>query len=436
MASTAASSAGGKRAGSGWAAAIDVGASKAAVLIGELDPMGDLLVRGLGLQSPRRNNQGTPADFDAAARALRVALDQAERMSGVFIDTAIASYSGPGVRSTRVFGAAKLFRPAVDRDDVRAALAAARDAAAANGRVALHVAPVCYHVDDGPPLHDPRGERGRTLSADVLVVTAPAAAVEGLEELGREAGVRLTRIVAAPYAAGLGGLSPEEREQGRVLLDLGAGATGLAAFRDGALLHCETIPLGGLRITEEVAAQFGTSFAAAERAKIAFGGVLGPEVRGVRFELPRLGPQGRLEASSLDVDTLQRLMAPAIREIFERAHKRSRAAGLDLDLASRLALCGGGALLAMAPALAEQVFACPVEVCHVEGLELTPKAAAAPAFAVAGGLLRYALHRPPEAAAPARTRSSRSRGALPPMAEGPSVRGAVGKAWGWLRENL
>lgn len=426
----------GKRTGAAWAAAVDVGFSKAAVLVGELDPMGDLLIRGLGVQSPRRNAAGAPSDFDAAARALRVAVDQAERMSGLFIETAIASYSGPGVRSSRIFGATKLLRPVVDREDVRAALAAARDAALSPGRVALHVVPICYHLDDGPPVHDPRGKRGKTLSADVLVVSAPLAAIQGLEELAREAGLRLSHVVAAPYAAGLGGLSPEDREEGVLLLDIGAGSTGLVAFRDGVLLHSETLPLGGVRVTEELAAQFGTTFAAAERAKVAFGNLAGSDARGVQFETPRLGAEGRLEAASLDADTLQRLISPALREILTRSAKRAAVAGLDADTTPRLVLSGGGALLAQATALAEQVFGRPAEVAHVEGLELTPRAAAAPAFAVAGGLLRYALNRPPEAAVPVSSRAAPVAGLAPRGGDASAVREAVGRAWGWLRENL
>lgn len=418
-----------------WAAAIDVGVSKCAVMIGSLTSEGDLLARGIGVQSARRGPRGAPSDFDAAARCLRVALDQAERASGLVVETAAASYSGPGVRSARAHGATKLLRGVVDARDAKAALDAARDAVCEAGRVALHVAPICYRIDDGPPLADPRGKSGHRLEAQVLVVTAPQGAISGMEDLAREAGLRLSRVVAGPYSAGLACTAPAQRHEGALVIDLGASTTGIAAFAGAGLVFCETLPIGGARLSEDLASQFGTSFAAAERAKVAYGGQAGLAARGVRVEVPRLGADGRLEPALVDPSALHSLLSPMLVQIFERVGERIAKAGFVSEDFQSIALTGGGALLAGAGPAAQRCLNIPAEIAVVDGLEASAHAEAAPIFASAAGLLRWALDRPAEAnlgtgLAPKPPRSSKS------AIVSPAPDGAVGKAWEWLKENL
>ncbi len=418
-----------------WAAAVDVGVSKCAVMIGSLNNEGDLLARGIGVQSARRGPRGAPSDFDAAVRSLRVALDQAERASGLVVETAAAAYSGPGVRSARAHGATKLLRGVVDARDAKAALDAARDAVCEAGRIALHVAPICYRIDDGPPLADPRGKSGKRLEAEVLVVTAPQMAIIGMEDLAREAGLRLSRVVAGPYCAALACTAPAQRREGALLIDLGASATGIAAFAGAGLVFCETLPTGGARFSEDLAAQFGTSFAAADRAKVAYGGQAGLAARGVRVEVPRLGSDGRLEPSMVDPAALHSLLAPMLSQIFERVAGRIAQAGFVPEDFQSIALTGGGALLAGATSAAQRCLGIPAEIAAVDGLESAEEAEAAPTFSAAAGLLRWALDRPAEATLGTGLASKPSRPTKRTSVPIAPER-AVGRAWDWLRENL
>lgn len=418
-----------------WAAAIDIGLSKCAVMIGSLDSEGDLLPRGIGVQSARRGPRGEPCDFDAAARCLRVALDQAERASGLVVETALAAYCGPGIRSTRAHGITKLLRGVVDARDAKAALDAARDAACDPGRAALHVVPLCYRIDDGPPMADPRGKTGQRLAAEVLVVTAPQAAIAGIEDLARDAGLRLTRVIAGPYATGLACTAPAQRQEGALVIDLGASATGIAAYVGAGLVHCETLPVGGARLSEDLAGQFGTSFAAAERAKVAYGGQAGLAARGVRVEIPRLSADGRLEAALVDPAALHSLLNPMLSHVFELVAARIAKAGFVAQDFQSVAVTGGGAMLANACAAAQRCLGIPAEIAIVDGLEAGEHGANAPIFSTCAGLLRWALDRPIEAslgqAHPPKANKKALRPAAPPAPER-----AVGRAWEWLRENL
>ena len=85
-------------------AALDVGVSKTVCLAARRDPVLDmhpdrpLRVLGVGHQTAPAIASGKPADFDACARAIHVALEEASLMSGAAIKRVVASYSGPDPR--------------------------------------------------------------------------------------------------------------------------------------------------------------------------------------------------------------------------------------------------------------------------------------------------------------------------------------------------
>ncbi len=393
-------------------ASLDVGVSKTVCLAARRDPVLDLhperplRILGVGVQSAPAVASGKPADFDACARAIRVAIDQAERMAGEPITRVTASYAGPGVSARIVRGAARVRTPVVTERDVQAALNAAIQASPAPGKTILYVSPLRYALDDGAPTAAPLGKQARMLAVEACIVTAPLDAIEALVACVREAGAEVEDVVAAPYAAGLGALTREERRDGALVLDLGAGATGLAAFAAEGLVHAETIPLGGVRMTRDLAHRLQTTFAAAERAKLVYGNVGAGFDPRESVETPRLGLDGRLEPAMALKGAIAEALHPRFHEILLAARDRLAAAGLTGPQGpGRAVLIGGGALLPGARERASDILGMPVrlgqpfELCGFETGE------AGPAYSAAAGVLRWRLdhaddeagHSPPDA---------------------------------------
>lgn len=421
-------------------AAVDFGASKVSCLIGRASE-DSLAITGVGLSKPQTGADGAPLDFDACARAIRIAVDQAERMAGETISTVAASFTGKGLSSRHVAAHVQLAPGPITPKLVRAALAAAlEEASPAAGRVILHAVPLGYRVDDGALVADPRGLSGRRLSAELTVVTAPTAAVQALIDCVTEAGLRLTRIVAAPYAAGLAVLSPEECLAGAAVLDLGAAQIGAAAFVNGALVMCEGAAGGGATLTTDIAARLGSTFAAAERAKLAYGAFTDGPPSENPVEIARLGGDGRLEAATVSRGVIIEAMGPRLEEMLAAA--KARLAPLfsrDPARPWRVAVSGGCAQLTGMRDLAEHILGKPVRAGRPVGFGALDDGGRALAFTVAAGLMRYELIGPPEArpdsveiaAEPARPAPERKAPAL-----GGRVSGAMGKAWAWLKENF
>ncbi|GIK48926.1 MAG: cell division protein FtsA [Hyphomonadaceae bacterium] len=417
-------------------AALDVGVSKTVCLAARRDPVLEmhperpLRVLGVGLQTAPAIASGKPADFDACARAIQVAIEEASAMAGAPIKRVVASYAGPGMRAEIVRGAVRVKRGTVTGADVENVLNAAMKSLPTPQISFLHVEPLSYSIDDGEPIADPHGHPGRMLSVEACVVTAPTEALNALRACVQEAGAEVEDIVAAPKAAGIAALTPEEREEGVLVIDLGAGATGVSVFVQDTLVHAETISLGGVRLTRDLAAKLRTTFAAAERIKLHYGAVAGACDPSEAVQAPRIGEDGRLEASTTLRGTIIETLSPRLREMLLLVRERlSRAGFTREDGPQRVVLVGGGALTPGIRELAIETLGMPVRVGRPFELCGFDHGDAGPAYAVAAGMLRHRFDNP--------SLEDVEQGFQPSLAHlAAMMRDTARGAWTWLRENF
>jgi cell division protein FtsA len=418
------------------AAALDVGISKTVCLAARRDPVLELhperplRVLGIGVQTAPAVASGKAADFDACSRAIRVAIDEAASMAGAPITRVVASYSGPGISSRIVRGAARVRGVVITERDVEAAVTAAMQAAPTPQLSFLHVETLRFVIDDGAPVADPHGLSGRMLAVDACVVTAPTDALNALKACIRQAGAEVEEMMAAPYAAGLSALTSEERASGALVLDLGAGALGMAVFAAEGLVYAETVSVGGVRLTRDLAMKLETSFAAAERVKLAFGAVGDGFDPREAVQAPRLGADGRLEAATTLRSVISDTLTPRLVEMLLLARDRLVRAGFGGAAGpQRVVLVGGGALIPGVRDLAAATLGMPVRVGRPFELCGFDHSEAGPAYAAPAGLLRWRLDHP--------TLADVEESYAPSLREAATVmRAAAGRAWGWLRENF
>ena len=416
------------------AAALDVGVSKTVCLAARRDPMLDLhperplRVLGVGHQTAPAVASGKAGDFDTCARAIRVAVDEAAAMAGAPIKRVVASYSGPGISSQIVLASARVRGRTVASRDVENVIAAAMQAAPTPELSVLHLEPLRYYVDDGELITDPHGHSGKVLSLEACIVTAPTEAINALKSCIALAGAEVEELMAAPKAAALAALTPDERAQGALVVDLGAGAMGLAAVVGDGLVYCETVPVGGVRLTRDLASRLQTTFAAAERVKLNFSAVAGACDPREAVATPKLGSDGRLEASTTLRGVIADTITPRLYEMLLTARERlSRAGFSGANALERAVLVGGGAAIPGVRDLAVEALGMPVrlgrpfELCGFDHGEVGP------AYAASAGLLRHRLDTP--------ELNDADQGFS--LAQfGRFMRNAARGAWTWLRDNF
>jgi cell division protein FtsA len=414
--------------------AIDVGAGKIACLVARAAAEGPIDVLGAASVAVRSD-----VESEARPRLVRVALDQALRMAGDVWPPFGAAYAGADLKSVHATGTARIRSGAVTPRDVAAAIAAARAEVSLAQRRLLHAAPIAYYIDDGEPVADPRGLTGAILHAEVCLAHAPADAVAALEAILETAGARPAFMVAAPFAAGYGVLTAEERETGAVVVDLGEAGVGLGVFRGGGLAWAETLPGCGLRLTQDLAARLGTTLPVAERAKRLYGGLAGEHDAGEAVEIPVLGDDGRLTPGVALRGAFAEALGPWLEETFARIAARldeAGAAGLPV------ALTGGVSQTQGLRALAACALSRPVRIASLAGFGGLDESASAGAFATAAGLIRCAVTRPalPRPARPAPVRAQPAPQPLPQPQPEPATQISVGArargAVAWIKENF
>ncbi|MFQ5563141.1 MAG: cell division protein FtsA [Parvularculaceae bacterium] len=375
-------------------AALDIGAAKTACFIASLSTGYDGAVEaevigvghyGAGLRS--ESNQR----LDVAEKAVRAAVDAAERMAGTHIRDVHVAVSGRRLLCTRVCVDLELYGGCVTEEDIGDSLAEGSKIAAPEGVAGLHSLPISFTVDDGDPIVDPRGYCGRQLTTRMLEIGARESALANLSAAIERCGLRPAAFVASPCAAAEAVLIEDEKELGVILIDIGARTTAYAVYDDGALVDCGGVPVGGGHITSDIAQMFGAPLAHAERMKSLNGSALigaGDDHRFVEF--PTLGGGELARISRAD---LSAVITPRLEEIFELVEAKLPERDAPYNALRRAVLTGGGSLLVGAREVGERVLGVKTRLGRPIALAGAPEAVSAPAFAVCAGMVQYAARR-------------------------------------------
>jgi len=381
-------------------AALDVGSSKVVCLIGRLRPHSpqQVLTRrshsveviGFGHTVARGTKAGTVVNLVQAEGAIRRAVDAAERMASVEIESVVLSVSS-GRPTSELFAAEiEILGSAVSENDIARVLAAGGRHSLRDGRAVLHSLPVGYSIDGVSGIRDPRGMLGSRFGVDMHVATTDVAAARNLMLAVERCHLDVEAMAASPYVAGLAVLADDEADLGAAVVDMGAGTTTIAAFQAGRLVHVDGFALGGHHVTMDLARGLNARVADAERIKTLYGTVLsgGSDERDM-ITVPPLEEHEREQAQLVSRATLVSIIKPRVEEILEMVRDRLSACPIGSDRRGHVVLTGGASQLNGLPELAARLIGRPVRLGRPLGIAGAPDAAKGPAFAVAAGLLVY-----------------------------------------------
>src|SRR4029078_9623570 len=194
---------------------------------------------GLGVAESRGIRRGVVVNLEAAVDSIKKAIDEAELMGGVEMDSVHLALSGPHVKGFNsrgvIAGAGK--NREITREDVRRALEAAEAVSLTTGREILHVLPQDFVVDEQDGIGAPVGMTGARLEVNVHVVTGAVSSTQNLIACGNRAGVTVADTVIEQLAASESVLTQDEKELGVALVDIGGGTTDIALYDRGRLLR-------------------------------------------------------------------------------------------------------------------------------------------------------------------------------------------------------
>ncbi|HEX7110562.1 MAG TPA: cell division protein FtsA [Aestuariivirga sp.] len=383
-------------------AALDIGSSKISCLIAETLPakhkmpgaseQKSLKILGLGHQVSRGVRNGSIVDVDEAERAIRLSVDAAERMAQQAISEVYVNVSGGRPQSTCYTGQIMIEGNAVSPRDLDTVIGSAVAQINPSRRTVLHLAPIQYHIDDASGIMAPLGMHGESLSIDLGVVTADSAHLRNLALAIERAHLSVKGYVIAPYAAGKAVLAEDEMVLGTVLIEMGGATTGISIFHEGNLVFADSIPVGGMHVTNDIARGLSTTIAHAERMKTLWGSAL-PTSTDERemLSVPLLGERGVETVQKVPRAMLTSIIRPRIDEIFELVAERLNQCPVAHLGGQRVVLSGGASQLTGVCEVASLWLGRQVRPGTPKPVSGMPDAGRNPGFSVAVGLLAYGL---------------------------------------------
>jgi len=416
-------------------AAVDLGASKVACFI--MKPEGvrradrSLTTAGVGYVQSHGIRGGTIVDMDEAAQAIAQAVERAETMAGVSVQGVTVSSAGGQLASHRLTAQISLGARPIAENDLARAIAQAMGNLRLTRRTPIHLRPVSWSVDGQKGVRDPRAMFGRSLGLDLLVVSMNEAVFHTLGHCVERAHLQFDGVVAAPLASSLASLEEDEMELGAICIDMGGGSTSVAVYSGGALIHIDSLAVGGAHVTQDVARGLSTSMAGAERIKTLHGSAIASSNEDREMiEAPPRGDDPGAGPVTAPRSLLKGIIAPRVEETLELLKERLKAAGALGQPGAGIVLTGGASQLAGVREVAVRVFDRPVRLGRPRRVPHLADAASGPAFCAAAGILHRAAFGPREVG-PRRQGSS----PRPPAVNDPRAN-VVSKAAAWLRDNL
>ncbi len=384
---------------SGIVTVLDVGSSKVCCVVAKLKPCDDgkllrgrshrIHVIGIGHQKSEGVKSGVVIDLDRAEHAIRLAVDAAERMAGLTVDSLIVNMTAGRLKSESFAATINLGGHEAGEGDIKRVLAAGAKQALKAEREVVHSLPVGFSLDGERGVRDPRGMVGDALGVDMHVVTGDSAPMRNLELAINRSHLSVERMVATPYASGLAALVDDELEMGAACIDMGGGTTTISVFNEGKFIHADAIAIGGNHVTLDLAKGLSTSISAAERLKVMHGSALpGSADDRDLVSVQPIGDESDV-AQQVPRAMMTRIIRARVEETLELLRERINKSGYGGLVGKRVVLTGGASQLAGLPEAARRILGRNVRIGRPLGVAGLPEAAKGQAFSVPVGLLIY-----------------------------------------------
>jgi len=364
---------------------VDIGTSKVVVAVAEVLPDGRFQLIGLGQADSEGLRKGVVVNIEATVQSIRKAVEEAELMAACHITDVYTGIAGSHIRSFNSSGMVAIKNREVSAEDVARVVETARAVNIPTDQQVLHVLTQEFIVDGQEDIREPIGMSGVRLEVRVHIVSGAVSAAQNIVKCVRRCGLEVNDLVLQPLASSMAVLTPDEKELGVALVDIGGGTTDIAVFTGGAIRHTAVIPIAGDQISNDIAMALRTPIQDAEEIKLRHG--VAKEVladAGEKIEIPGLGDRA---PRMLSRQTLAAVIEPRVQELFAIVQRVVRDSGYEELISSGVVLTGGSSLLPGVGELAEDVFLKPARIGWPTYNGALADVARNPRFATVMGLL-------------------------------------------------
>ena len=368
---------------------LDIGTTKVCILVAEIKDEGSIDIIGMGSCDSKGLRKGVITHVDPTVECIKKVVEEAELMAGINIEEAYVGIAGEHIMGSNSRGMISINSKdhVISREDINRVIEAAKTIPIPTDKDILHVLPQEFMVDGQDEIADPMGISGSRLEVNVHVVTCGNTQLQTLLTCVNKAGIEVSDTVLEQLASSEAVLTPDEKELGVALIDIGGGTTDLAVFEKQSLWHSYIRSIGGDHFTSDIAVGLRTPIPEAEKIKKKYGCAISSlieeeetiEVAGVGGRKPRYMPR----------QVLCEIIQPRAEELFSIMREEIERMGLTRSLNSGIVITGGGSLLEGMVEIAERIFDLPVRVGKPSGVGGLIDVINSPVYSTAVGLIIY-----------------------------------------------
>ncbi len=370
---------------------LDIGTTKICAIVAEVTVDGAVNIIGVGSSPSRGLRKGVVVNIESTVESIKKAVEEAELMAAVQINSVYTGIAGSHISGENAKGVVALKKQEVTWQDVQRAIESARTAAVfPQDRRILHIIPREFVVDDQDGVREPIGMFGSRLEVSLHIITGAVTSAQNIIKSVNRAGLDVVDIVLQPLASSEAVLTPEEKDLGVAMVDLGGGTTDLAIYLEGSIRHTAVLPIGGQHVTKDIAFGLRTPQAEAEKIKVRQGVALSDLVD--EEEMVEVPSVGEREARSVPRKMLAEIIEPRVEEMFDLVQREIVRTGYEGMLAAGVVITGGTSLLEKMSEAGERVLDLPVRRGIPGGVGGLRDIVSNPMHATGVGLILHAQH--------------------------------------------
>ena len=280
--------------------AIDIGSTKICAIIAQINNDNSISITGAGTTKAQGLKKGSITNIELASRSIRTAVNDAKRVSGSEVSSAIVSISGAYTKSVNSTGIVNIQSKEVTFKEIERVMhASLYNASIPNEFEVLHALPYNFKVDDQDFIEDPLGMNASRLEVETHIITTQKSNLNNLRKAVRGAGVEVDNIVLNSYASAIATINDDEKELGIAVIDMGGNTSNIAIHSGNSIRYNEFLGVGSNHVTSDLSMALHTPLNIADNVKLSYGSLLAPS--NDLIELPIIGDEHSTHEVSLEV---------------------------------------------------------------------------------------------------------------------------------------
>jgi len=369
---------------------IDIGTTKVSTLIGKVERNNLLRIMGFGISSSNGIKKGLVVDINEATKSILNSIEIAEKSTKAFVDRAYIGVTGKHISFLNNWSEVNITSPnnIVRKIDVDKLISTANKITIPAQNEIIHTLIKQFVIDDERGIIDPIGLSANKLAVELLAIYGSTSLISNVVNSVKAAKIEIEDIIVEALASGEAVLTPEEKDSGVILLDIGGGTTDVAVYRGKKMIFTYCLPVGGDLITNDISIGLKIPFSQAEEIKKKFANV----------DYNFYDTLNRLNIGDIKIDSnkttlnirLYNIVNCRVKELLSLIKQKVEGYNFMHKIPCGLVITGGTSLLKGIAPLANSVFNLPVRLgtsCDVEG---PSEVVNNPIYSTGIGLLKYA----------------------------------------------